>query len=103
MMVVDTPTAIRSRIEGDLIQIYPTNSQAAHDLIIQLSGVSEVQTYGEALHILVDAGINRLPEIEKVLQENGIDYANPRIAPARMEEAFIYLIGQMDQDRNETD
>ena len=61
MMVIDTPKEIRAQIEGELIQIYPEDWQAAHDLIIELPGVIEVQTYGEALHILVDSGEERLP------------------------------------------
>lgn len=100
MMIIDTPKEIRSRIEGDLIQIYTEDWQAAHDLITELPGVNEVQTYGEALHILVDSGKERLPLIEQSLKENDIGYTNTRIAPARMEEAFISLISRLDQERN---
>ena len=100
MMVIDTPREIRSKIEGELIQIYPQDWQAAHDLIIKLPGVAEVQTYGEALHILVDSGQKRLPLITNNLKEHHIDYSNARIAPARMEEAFISLINRLDQQRN---
>ena len=100
MMVIDTPKSIRSRIEGDLIQIYPEDWQTARDLIVELPGVNEVQTYGEALHILVDSGKERLPLIERSLKENDIGYTNARIAPARMEEAFISLISRLDQERN---
>jgi ABC-2 type transport system ATP-binding protein len=100
MMVVDTPKEIRSQIEGELIQIYPKDWQAAHDLIIELPGVAEVQTYGEALHILVDSGQKRLPLITNKLKEHYIDYSNARIAPARMEEAFISLINRLDKQRN---
>ncbi len=101
MMIIDTPTAIRSGIEGDLIQIYPQDWQAAHDLIIELPGINEVQTYGEALHLLVDSGKKQLPQIKQVLEKNDIGYTNARIAPARMEEAFISLISQLDQERTD--
>ncbi len=100
MMVIDTPKEIRSRNEGDLIQIYTEEWQAAHDLIIELPGVYEVQTYGDAFHILVDSGKDRLPLIERSLKENNVGYTKPRIAPARMEEAFISLIRRLDQERN---
>lgn len=100
MMIIDTPKEILAQIEGELIQIYPEDWQAAHDLIIKLPGVSEVQTYGEALHILVDSGKEQLPIIEQSLFENDIGYTNARIAPTRMEEAFISLIGRLDQERN---
>ena len=100
MMVVDTPREIRSQIDGELIQIYPQDWQAAHDLICELPGVIEVQTYGEALHILVDSGQKRLPLITNTLKEHHINYSNARIAPARMEEAFISLINRLDQQMN---
>jgi ABC-2 type transport system ATP-binding protein len=100
MMVIDTPREIRSQIDGELIQIYPQELQAAHDLIIELPGVAEVQTYGEALHVLVDSGQKRLPLITSNLKEHHIGFSNARIAPARMEEAFISLISQLDQQRN---
>jgi ABC-2 type transport system ATP-binding protein len=102
MVVCDTPRNIRGMIRGDLIQIYPENAQAAHDLIITLEGVQEVQTYGEALHVLVDNGKKQLNLIKKTLKKNNLAYANARIAPARMEEAFISLIHQMDQEQTDS-
>jgi ABC-2 type transport system ATP-binding protein len=99
MVVCDTPRNIRGMIEGDLIQIYPYNWQDAHDLVIKLDGILEVQTYGEAIHILVDSGKKRLSQIEQALKENNLEFSNARIAPARMEEAFISLISRMDQER----
>jgi ABC-2 type transport system ATP-binding protein len=100
MMIIDTPKQIRDQVEGELIQIYPEDWEAAHDLIRKLPGVLEVQTYGEALHILVDSGEKRLSEITQSLMRNGIGYSSARIAPAQMEEAFISLITRLDQERN---
>jgi ABC-2 type transport system ATP-binding protein len=98
LVVTDTPKNIRMMIKGDLIQVYPQDWEAAYNLIIKMEGVAEVQTYGEALHLLVDSGAKRLPEIEEALKKQQIEYTSARIAPARMEEAFISLISQMDQE-----
>ena len=60
-----------------------------------------MQTYGEALHILVDDAETWIPFIKKQLLEEGLPYRSIRKAPARMEEAFISLIGRyerMDKD-----
>jgi ABC-2 type transport system ATP-binding protein len=103
MVINDTPQNIRAMIRGDLIQIYPRDWQAAHDLIIKMEGIQEVQTYGEALHVLVDSGKKRLPQIERALKINNIEHTHARIAPARMEEAFISLISQMDQKETENE
>lgn len=101
MVINDSPQNIRAMIQADLIQIYPRDWQTAHDLVSEMEGVQEVQTYGEALHVLVDSGKKRLPQIERTLKKNDVDYSHARIAPARMEEAFISLISHMDQERIE--
>ena len=101
LVICDAPRKIRAMIKGDLIQVYPQDWQAAHNLIAGMEGVQEVQTYGEALHILVDSGKKRLPQIEKALKKNEIQYKSARVAPARMEEAFISLISQMDRKQTE--
>jgi ABC-2 type transport system ATP-binding protein len=99
IVVLDTPRNIRRMIKGDLIQIYPQDWQAAHDLIVKMEGIQEVQTYGEALHVLADSGKKRLSQIERALKKSEIEYTSARIAPARMEEAFISLISRIDREQ----
>jgi ABC-2 type transport system ATP-binding protein len=97
LVICDSPKSIRDQIQADLIELYPQDWQSAHELIETLPGVLEVQTYGESLHILVDSGEKRLPQIEKALNKQKIVYQSARVAPTRMEEAFISLIRQMDE------
>jgi len=92
----DTPQNIRHRLEGDVIEVRPDDWQSARDVLEALLGVYEVQTYGETLHLLVDSGKQRLSEVEKALKKADIGCQSIRIAPARMEEAFISLIRQME-------
>ena len=97
LVICDSPKSIRDQIQADLVELYPQDWQSAHELIETLPGVLEVQTYGESLHILVDSGKKRLPQIEKALNKQKIVYQSARVAPTRMEEAFISLIRQMDE------
>jgi ABC-2 type transport system ATP-binding protein len=97
LVICAPPTEIRNRIEGELIELRPEDWQTAHELVASLPGVLEVQTYGEALHILVDSSEKRIPEITKALSEEGIPHRGARPAPARMEEAFISLIKRMEE------
>lgn len=96
MVICAPPQEIRSRIQGEIIELIPSDWQAAQQLIATLPGVHEIQTYGESLHILVDSAKNRLPQITRVLDKQGISYRGERQTSARMEEAFISLIKQMD-------
>ncbi|MFZ5909157.1 MAG: ABC transporter ATP-binding protein [Chloroflexota bacterium] len=93
----DTPQNIRSRLDGEVIEVQAEDWQKALETVAGLSGVREAQTYGEAVNLLVDDGRKRLREIEKVLKRSRIKYRSLRIAPARMEEAFISLIRRMEE------
>jgi ABC-2 type transport system ATP-binding protein len=92
----DTPQKIRGRLEGEIIEVLAQDWQAALAALKGLPGVREAQTYGEAVNLLVDKGKKRLPEVKRALKKSGIDYRSIRIAPPRMEEAFISLIRRME-------
>jgi len=93
----DTPQNIRSKLHKDVIQIQAEDWQKTLETVANLEGVSEAQTYGEAVNLLVDNGKKRLPEIENILKKSEIGYRSIRIAPPRMEEAFISLIRRMEE------
>jgi drug efflux transport system ATP-binding protein len=92
----DTPQRVRSALEGNVIEVQVEDWQTALATVGRLPGVREVQTYGESLHVLVDSGAERLAEIRTSLAEAGITLRSIRIAPARMEDAFISVMGQLE-------
>jgi ABC-2 type transport system ATP-binding protein len=95
----ETPRRIRARLEGEIGHLRTPDWRKARQLLAGLPGVSEIQTYGEALHLLVDSADQRLPEIKALLEANNLHVGELRQAPARMEEAFISWIRQMDAER----
>ncbi|MCC6298958.1 MAG: ABC transporter ATP-binding protein [Anaerolineales bacterium] len=92
----DSPLNIRKKLDGEIVEILPDDWQKALGVAASLHGVREAQTYGGAIHLLVDSGKRRLPEIERALKESKLTYRSARIAPARMEEAFISLIRKLE-------
>lgn len=97
MVICDTPRRIRDRLAGEVIQLYTQDWRRARALVEKLPGVLEVQTYGEALHLLVDSAQIRLPEIAATLKRAGEPFRSLRPAPARMEEAFVSLIRKFEE------
>jgi hypothetical protein len=77
--------------------LIPSDWKGAQQLIEQLQGVKEIQIYGESLHILVESVEIQLPQIKSTLDEHNIKYHNVRQTSARMEEAFISLIKQIEE------
>jgi ABC-2 type transport system ATP-binding protein len=92
----DTPQHIRDKVAGEVIAVQVTDWAAARETLRQLPGVRETQVVGEALHLLVDSALQRLPEIEAALLQAGIRYRGIRTAPMRMEEAFLSLVRGME-------
>jgi len=92
----DSPRRIREKLEGEVIVIQTGDWQKVLKTVACLDGVREAQTYGESIHLLVDSGRRRLPEIEQSLRQARLEYRSIRIAPARMEEAFISLIRKLE-------
>jgi ABC-2 type transport system ATP-binding protein len=93
----DSPENIRQKIGGEFIKVVTHDWQKAREIIQPLKGVSEVQTYGEALHILVDSANKRIGQIQKSLHKAKLDILEIRVIKPRMEEAFISLIRKIDQ------
>lgn len=94
----DSPAAIRGQLGGEVLKIVTDNWQKAHKVILPLPGVQEVQSYGEALHVLVDSASRRTKSIKKSLLEHKLSILEMRGITPRMEEAFISFIRKMDQD-----
>lgn len=93
----DPPEIIRNKIGGDVIKVITRDWQNAREIIRPLKGTLEVQTYGEALHVLVDSADKRLKSMKKTLQKKKIDILEIREVKPRMEEAFISLIRKIGQ------
>jgi ABC-2 type transport system ATP-binding protein len=99
LIVCDTPKQVKGLVEGDLIELRPVAKdrgvglmRRAEASVTSLSGVLEVQTYGDLLHIFVDDAVQRTPQIRAALATQSIQATDLRQTHARMEEAFISLI-----------
>ncbi len=97
LVICDTPRKIKAELKGDMVELLTDEWQAAQELAMQLPSVLEVQTYGEALHLLVEDGEKSLKQITKAMKKSGITFRGARVAPVRMEEAFISLIRRLEE------
>jgi ABC-2 type transport system ATP-binding protein len=92
MIVCDTPEQVKNLIAGELIELRPDDLRKARDLVADLDGVTEIQTYGDLLHVFVDNADERMAALKERLQSHGIGISGLRQTRPRMEEAFISLI-----------
>lgn len=99
VIVCDKPSQIKGLVEGELLELRPDRLREASRVIADLSGVLEVQTYGDLLHVFVDDAKQRDTAIEAALREAGIAVEDMRHTRPRMEEAFISLIRKRAEQR----
>lgn len=92
IIVCDEPESVKQLVPAELIELRPKDLRRARDLVADLEGVLEIQTYGELLHVFVDSIQERLPELQAYLEKEGIPITDLRQTRPRMEEAFISLI-----------
>ena len=99
IIVCDTPAHIKGLVEGELLELRPDRLREASRIIESLSGVMEVQTYGDLLHVFVDDAQGRAPAVQEALAEAEITVQGLRQTRPRMEEAFISLIRKRREER----
>ena len=97
LVICDSPRKIKDELPGEMVEFLTDDWQKAKKIVEKLPGVLEAQTYGEAPHLLVDEGEKRLAEITRALSKKGIKFRGARVAPVRMEEAFISLIQRLEE------
>jgi ABC-2 type transport system ATP-binding protein len=88
----DTPEAIRKRVPGKVVQVWPSDRIQARDILRKTPRVHEVQSYGEMLHVFVDEVESGMKLIEETLANANIQVKSIRQVEPRVEEAFISLI-----------
>src|SRR5574341_380906 len=88
----DTPAAIRARLVGQVLEFHPGDRRRARDLLRDVPGVREVQSFGELLHVFVDDLAEGQRAVENELARAGLSISGMRRIEPRMEEAFVSLI-----------
>jgi ABC-2 type transport system ATP-binding protein len=96
LVVCDTPDQVKSLVEGELLELRPTELRRAGKVLRGQPGVLEVQTYGDLLHVFVDSLSLRQESLLDVLRASGIGILGLRRTKPRMEEAFISLVSKQE-------
>jgi len=92
MVVCDTPERVKAMTEGELIALRPSDVRRAREVLAELEGILEMQTFGDQLRIFVKDADQVITQGRVVLAAQGIEMLDVRRTRPRMEEAFISLI-----------
>lgn len=102
VLACDTPTAIKAKVNGEVLALTSSDNHEAETLLHDLDGLIDIQTYGNLLNVIVTNRETARDAIRQRLEQHNIQIESLVDAPIRMEEAFIYLINHAEaQDEKE--
>jgi ABC-2 type transport system ATP-binding protein len=97
LMKVDTPSSIKRLMNGEIVEVVCERVRDAYRLLSTLAPVKEVQAFGDRLNVNVRNSAKDFPQIRAALESNGIGITSWRVVPPSLENVFISLLTQNEQ------
>ncbi|MFZ2956332.1 MAG: ABC transporter ATP-binding protein [Candidatus Ozemobacteraceae bacterium] len=97
IIVCDTPEGLKKRLAGDLYEVTVEPQRPAAKILGNLSGVKNVQIFGDRLHMLVNKDVGKDQLVQMVtsdLAKAHIPIKDIRPIPPGLEDVFIALAAE---------
>jgi ABC-2 type transport system ATP-binding protein len=92
----DTPSRLKKAMPGAILAVAALDPRAVREALAGLQGIEGLLLMGDRVHVRVDDGDRRAPELRVRLTERGIPDAEiSRVEPG-IEDVFVALLGQED-------
>jgi len=92
IMVCDSPSELKMLMKGSMLELVASEIRKAYNLLKMAQGISEVQAFGDRLHLVVEDTENSEDKIRQLLATGGISIESiRRIAPS-LENVFISMV-----------
>jgi ABC-2 type transport system ATP-binding protein len=92
IMRTDTPSAMKSAMTGEVLEIVCDRIRDAFALLKERSGVREVQAFGDRLNVIVTSAGREGPVLRRFLEQEGIGVTGLRPIEPSLENVFISLL-----------
>jgi ABC-2 type transport system ATP-binding protein len=102
VLACDTPAVIKSQVPGQVLALRGTDVRAATQCLHGLPCLLETQTYGDQLNLIVSGDRQAVEQaVKDRLAAARLPFERLEPVSVRMEEAFIYLVGQREVRHDE--
>ncbi|HEU4686364.1 MAG TPA: ABC transporter ATP-binding protein [Nitrospira sp.] len=85
----DTPSRLKTRIGGTVLSIVSSNPRAVRTELDGADGVINALLVGDGVHLVVDDGGRRMPELQTRLRQAGIPFDRLEPVPPTIEDLFV--------------
>jgi len=93
IVVLDTPTALKETLEGDVIAIRANNITALSELVSKWLGFTNNHIVKDTLEVTVPNGKNAIPRIVELASGNNIYIESIILREPNLEDVFLHYTG----------
>lgn len=103
LLALDTPEKLRALSAGTTLELIASPRRRAAEILRARKGVSEVETFGERLHVTLEGRPDEARPAETIasaLRSEGVEVSSARVVPASLEDIFIARLRGAGPDRS---
>jgi len=94
LLIADTPSAVRARIGGTILELRVENRQEGIKLLERIELIRNLVLSGDKIHILVDDPQKSEKVIRGILREHKMEIFDLLVARPSLEDAFVSMVGE---------
>ena len=98
ILVEDTPSNLKQKLGGDMIEISVDDNVKAKELISEFSSVEKIDMVGQKLLIKTKKGDEVLPSILEICKANKINVKTVALSKPSLDEVFLEYTGRSLRD-----
>ena len=98
VLIEDTPSNLKQKLGGDIIEISVDNHVKAKELISELDYVEKIDVVGEKLRIKAEKGDEALPLLLELCKVNSIKVKTVSLSKPSLDEVFLEYTGKSMRD-----
>jgi ABC-2 type transport system ATP-binding protein len=98
LMIADTPSAVKARIGGTILELRVENRQKGMKLLEDVKLVRSLVLSGDKIHILVDDPQKGEKVIRDILKEQRMEILDLLVVQPSLEDAFVSIVQRSKKD-----
>jgi len=93
LLACDTPAQLKVRLPAEtVVGIITSNPRAARDAVQGMEGVRGALLAGDRIHLAVDDGPQRIPQLRARLESAGVPFEEIRLVRPTLEDLFVAMV-----------
>lgn len=100
LLIADTPSAVKARMGGTILELRAGNNQQAMTALEGIPSLRSLVLTGDKIHILVDDPPEGEAAIRRTLKESALEALSLMVVRPSLEDAFVSIVREKKKDRS---